>query len=144
MIKFNKHPGPRLWWMLRRRLRKQTPSLILETTLQCKWTAFGRSQSLTCEWKRNRDVASSASGPPPPWATMKSCCCLINPLKSTLTLVSNDRGAHRSHLEGGEIRWIMIFVLMMCSVFLYSWSREGHISLVYSWWCSQDRYITEE
>lgn len=87
----------------KRRLGKHTPCLILETTLQCKWTALGGSQSPTCEWKGNRGVASSAAGPPPPRATVQSCSCLINPLRSILTLVSNDRGAHRSHPEGGKL-----------------------------------------
>lgn len=102
MIKFNKHPTTRLWWVLRGRLRKHIPSLILEATFQHKRTALGGSQPPTCEWKRNRGVASSASGPPPPWATVQSCSCLINPLRSILTLLGNDRGAHRSHLEGGN------------------------------------------
>lgn len=85
------------------RKRKHIPILILETTFRHKQTALGESQPHTCEWKRNRGVCSSASGPPLPWATVQFCSCLINPLRSILTLLSNDRGAHRSHLEGGKL-----------------------------------------
>lgn len=103
MIKFNIHPDPRFWGMLRGDSENTHPVSFCRPLYSVKWTALGGSQSPTCEWKGNRGVASSASGPPPPWATVQSCSCLINPLRSILTLVSNDRGAHRSHPEGGKL-----------------------------------------
>lgn len=99
MINFDKHPSIRFLWVQRGRPRQQTSNLIFGRLLYSINVQHLRVAKPYTFERKNGVVASSVLGSTPLWSAMQSCFGLINPLRSILTLVSNDGGAHRSHLE---------------------------------------------